>query len=348
MARHDLGDMERIRLTLQTWMRQHIPGGEQLELGELTFPEESGESSVSLILRGENRGRDVGYICRMEPRDSQVFEEHDLLMQYNVMRFVSEHDVPVPPLLGFEEDTRLLGSEFYLMGFVDGLVPADNPPYVFGSWVTELSESERETMWENGLVTLAKIHAISLEKYDIPGLPQAPADAPPIQHELDKLNSLVTDDISSRMSPVLARALQYLNANIPSNGVRRLCWGDSRPGNIIWRDLKPAAVIDWEMAGIADPLLDVSWWYWVDYVNCVGLGRDRLAGLPELGDLYSRWQALTGLPVERTRYFDLFSVTRYAIILERKFLAMEKAGMGLVESYAVPIVAQLLEQCQTT
>ncbi len=346
MARHELGDMEQIRQHLEGWMRQHIPGSEQLELGKLSFPEESGESSVSLILRASNRGQEVGYICRMQPRDSQIFHEHDLRLQYNLMKLAGEHGVPVPPLLGFEEDPRLLGSDFYLMGFVEGLVPADNPPYVFGSWVTELSDAQRATMWENGLSTLALIHGINVENSPVPNLPEAPAGAPPAQHELDKIKALVTEDITCRISPVLLDALSYLDGHIPAEGVRRLCWGDSRPGNIIWSELKPAAVIDWEMAGIADPLLDVSWWYWIDYVNCVGLGLERLGGLPKLEDLYSRWHALTGLPVARTEYFDLFSATRYAIILERKFLAMEKAGMGTVENYAVPIVEQLLERCR--
>ncbi len=292
MARHDLGDMEQIRLNLQGWMRRHIPDAGQIELGELSFPEESGESSVSLILRAQNEGRDVGYICRMEPRDSQVFHEHDLRLQYDLMKLVGEHHIPVPPLLGFEEDTSLLGSDFYLMGFVDGQVPADNPPYAFGSWVTELSDSERETMWNNGLDTLANIHTIDMQQHNIRGLPRSADNAPPIQHEIDKLNSLVTNDISDRISPILVHALRYLNDNIPATGTRRLCWGDSRPGNIIWRDLKPAAVIDWEMASIADPLLDVSWWYWVDYINCVGLGNDRSESVSAGGCGSTRDQAL--------------------------------------------------------
>ncbi len=345
MARHELGDMEQIRSSLESWMRRHIPGGASLDLGELSFPEESGESSVSLILKAQDRGQLLRYICRMQPRDSQIFHEHDLRLQYGLMQLAGEYAIPVPPLLGFEDDPELLGSDFYLMGFVDGLVPADNPPYVFGSWVTELSDAQRSTMWEHGLTTLARIHTIPLDRLTVPGLPRAAEGAPATQYELDKVNSLVTPEVAERMSPVLHAALQCLNATIPSGGARRLCWGDSRPGNIIWKDLKPAAVIDWEMAGIANPLLDVSWWYWVDYVNCVGLGLDRLGGLPALHELYARWQSLTGLPVEQTEYFDLFSVTRYAIILERKFLAMEKAGLSRVDNYAVPIVDQLLGRC---
>ena len=67
MAKHDLGDLEQIRTTLENWMRSNMPDAEQLELGPLTFPEESGESSVSLILKAENGGEELSYICRMKP-----------------------------------------------------------------------------------------------------------------------------------------------------------------------------------------------------------------------------------------------------------------------------------------
>ncbi|MEH6583399.1 MAG: phosphotransferase family protein [Halioglobus sp.] len=345
MAKHDLGDMEKIRVNLQDWLRAKLPDAEQLTLGELSFPEESGESSVSLILNAVNRGEAMNFICRMKPLDSQVFDDHDLPMQYNLMKIAGEQGVPVPPLLGFEADESLLGSDFYIMGFVDGQIPTDNPPYVFGGWVTELSDQERATQWQNGLATLAKIHQINLENYDVSGIPSARETDSSAQHEIDKFNTLFAGEVSESLPPVVASALEYLNNNAPKGGARRLCWGDSRVGNVIWKDLKPSAVIDWEMASIADPLQDVSWWYWIDYVNCVGLGMERLGGLPALSEIYAQWHALTGLPVAHTDYYDLFSVVRFAIVLEKKFIAMKNAGMGTIDNYCVPFVEQQLERC---
>ena len=171
MARHDLGDLEKIRVNLESWLRDKLPDAQQLTLGDLSFPEESGESSVSLILKANIKGEEKRFICRMKPRDSQVFTDHDLPLQYNLMKIAGENGIPVPPLLGFEADATLVESDFYIMGFVDGLIPTDNPPFAFGSWVTELSDGERSTMWRNGLETLAKIHQINLDDYDISGIP---------------------------------------------------------------------------------------------------------------------------------------------------------------------------------
>ena len=345
MAEHDLGDIERIRRALECWLQDKLTDAQDLVLGELSFPQESGESSVTLFLNAVNRGRELHYICRMKPRDSQVFTDHDLPLQYNLMKLAGANGIPVPPLLGFESDESLVGSDFYIMGFVDGQIPTDNPPYAFGSWVTELTDAQRATQWRNGLETLAAIHLINIQESNIVGVPESVANASPAQHEIDKFRALISEDLRQRLPPIVLQAVEYLTDNAPPDGARRLCWGDSRPGNVIWKDLKPNAVIDWEMASIGDPLQDVSWWYWIDYINCVGLGVPRLGGLPSLEAIYKQWHELTGLPILHSDYYDLFSVVRFAIILEKKFFSMEKAGMGTIENYTIPFVEQQFEKC---
>jgi len=340
MAKHELGDMNAIRATLESWLQNHLYGAGNLVLGELAFPKESGESSVTLILQAEMNGVPQRYICRMEPLQSEVFDEHDLPMQYRLMQLASDNGVPVPPLLGLEEDTSLLGTVFYIMGFVDGEIPSDNPPYSFGSWVTELSDEQRSTMWRNGIETLARIHRIDIDSHDASFIPASATGASPVQHEIDKFNLLLTDDITGRFPPSVMRAVDYVNGNAPQGGTRRLCWGDSRVGNIIWKNLEPVAVIDWEMASIGNPLLDVSWWYWIDYVNSVGLGVQRPGGLPSLEEIYSSWQALTGLSTGHSDYYDLFNLLRYTIILEKKVIAMEKAGIAGIGNFCVPFLEQ--------
>jgi aminoglycoside phosphotransferase (APT) family kinase protein len=253
MAKHDLGDMEQIRAKLEGWLRLNLADAENLKLGELHFPEESGESSVTLILKADNNDSEMGLICRMVPPESVVFDVHDLPLQYNMMKIAGESGIPVPPLLGIEEDESLLGSDFYIMGLVDGIIPTDNPPYAFGSWVTELSDQERSIMWENGVDTLAKIHQINLDDYDVSGVTVSAEGQSPIQHEIEKFNTMFSDEIRDRMAPVVNQAMQYINEHAPASSVKRLCWGDSRPGNSIWKDLAPVAVIDWEMASISDP-----------------------------------------------------------------------------------------------
>jgi aminoglycoside phosphotransferase (APT) family kinase protein len=281
----------------------------------------------------------------MQPVSSQVFDSHDLALQYRLMEIAAQAGVPTPGLIGYEADPALLGSDFYIMEFIDGQIPTDNPPYAFGSWVTELSDGERAVMWRNGIAAMAKVHQIDIENHDLPNLPRARPGHPPMQHEIDKFEQLATPELRSRMDHGLLKALSFCRRNAPTECPQRLCWGDSRPGNVIWQQQRPVALIDWEMANLGDPLADVSWWYWIDYVNSVGLGVDRLGGLPDLNGVYQQWQAITGLPTDNSRYYDLFSVVRYAIVLERKFDSMEAAGMGRIPNFCLPFVHRQLETC---
>ena len=347
MAKQDIGDLEQIRLRIESWLQEKLSNAQDLRLDTLKFPEESGESSVTLLMTAHWAGDTGRFVCRMKPLHSEVFDSHDLLLQYQLMTIIAEHGIAAPTMVGYESDETLIGSDFYIMHFVDGQIPTDNPPYAFGSWVTELTDDERQRMWGNGLQALSAIHSIDIRDYDLPSLPRSGVGQSPVQHEIDKFVELINDELQESLPPVLFEALDYVKANAPKDCVSRLCWGDSRVGNIIWQGVTPVAVIDWEMASLADPLMDVSWWYWIDYINSVGLGAERLGGLPDRPELYQRWHALTGLSIANSDYYDLFNVVRYCIILERKFAAMKAAGMGSIDNFTVPFVAEMLAVCQS-
>lgn len=345
LAKKDIGDLEAIRQALEKWLAQQLPGSHDVTLAELSFPEESGESSVTLLLDAQVDKQPQRFVCRMKPRDNPLFAEYDLLLQYRLMEIAGDNGVPVPGLVGYEPDASLVGCDFYIMHFTEGLIPVDNPPYAFGSWVTELSEEQRSTMWRNGLAALAAIHRINIDPLTIENLPRSGPGESILQHEIDKFAAMLDGDVAESIAPVVLEGLACVKEHAPMSGHLGLCWGDSRVGNVIWRDLRPAAIIDWEMASLCDPLLDVSWWYWIDYINSVGLGVQRLSGLPELEDLYRQWSELTGLPTDNSRYYDLFNVVRYAIILEKKFLETGLAAdMGGEKSFASAFVAPVLQR----
>lgn len=344
MAKKEIGDLEQIRRALEQWLADKLPDHPDVTLAPPAFPQASGESSVTLLLEAFVNNEQQRFVCRMKPLDNPLFADYDLPLQYRLMEIAAENDVPVPGLVAYEANNALTGSDFYMMQFTEGEVPADNPPFAFGSWVTELTAEQRALMWQNGLEALARIHCIDISAYDVSTLPCAAKGQSIVQHEIDKFSALLDETVAASINPVVFKALDHLRENAPQEGPKRLCWGDSRVGNVIWRDLQPAAIIDWEMASLCDPLIDVSWWYWIDHINSVGLGVERLSGLPERDALYLRWHELTGLPVTHARYYDLLNVVRFAILLEKKFIeAGLAADMGGEKSYASAFIAPVLQ-----
>ena len=96
-----------------------------------------------------------------------------------------------------------------------------------------------------------------------------------------------------------------------------LCWGDSRLPNMMFRDDRVAAVLDWEMAFLGDPEADLGWWCFLDWANNEGYGGPHLDGIPGKEETLARYAELTGHPVEHAHWHEVFAAFRYGVILGR-------------------------------
>lgn len=346
MGKQDIGDLEAVRVAVEAWLQRALPDRPGLRIAPPAWPASSGESSVTLLLDARWPDDETArYVLRMVPPKSEVFESHDLRMQVQMMELMRAEGIPAPEVLGYEPDASLVGSDFYVMHFCEGRIPPDNPPMAFVGWVKEdLDESDRAEMWANGLETLAAIHRVDPAKHDLSRLPRARPGEPLVAEELRKFDSMFTAALRERCDPGIVEAWEWLQSTPPAGGTRRLCWGDSRPGNVIWRENRPVAVIDWEMANLADPLSDLAWWVWIDRCNCLGLGAEPLPGVPAPREVFESWHAQTGLPIDDIAWFELFTVVRYAIVLELKFAARAAGDPDaqVVPNFVAPFIPELM------
>jgi aminoglycoside phosphotransferase (APT) family kinase protein len=111
----------------------------------------------------------------------------------------------------------------------------------------------------------------------------------------------------------------------------------------VFRDFEVAAVLDWEMAGICDPLLDLGWWLFADDALTRGAGCERLPGFPTRTATAERWSQLTGRSAAALEYYELVAGLRFTIIMLRMGKLLH--GMELVPS-SFPydnLVSQALE-----
>lgn len=348
MGEQDVGDLQEIRRKIQAWLQAKLPDRPGLEIADLQFPKASGESSVTLILDGTwPDGATERFVLRMPPPTSQVFEKHDLRMQYDMMDVMRREGIPAPDLVGYEGDASILGSDFYVMGFTEGSIPPDNPPFAITGWVKEdLDDAARAKMWNAALETLAAIHRIPADKYDFSRLPRADEGESVLAQEIRTFDSMFKPELRESSDPRILEGWKALLASVPEGGELGFCWGDSRVGNVIFRDLAPVAILDWEMANLSDPLTDLAWFAWIDTCNSEGLGFPRLGGLPTREAMYARWSELTGRSIETIAWYELFAVVRYAIILERKFAAMREAipDMGVPPNFAAEFIPDLMAE----
>lgn len=346
MGAQDVGDLEKIRAGIERWLDAKLPDRGGLSIPSLDFPKASGESSVTLILEARSKRRgEERFVLRMAPPVSQVFDRHDLRMQFEMMTIMAAERLPAPPLVGYEPDPSILGSDFYVMGFRSGRIPSDNPPMMIAGWLKDdVTPEQRTKMWTSGTDVLARIHQIDLAKHDFSRLPRASAGEPLVAQEIRTFDAMFKPEVREVADPRILEGWALLQKTVPQGGEPAFCWGDSRVGNVIFDQDVPVAILDWEMANVGDPRADLAWWIWIDRCNSEGLGATRLPGIPAPGAIYARWSEHTGRSLEGMAWFELFAVVRYAIVLERKFAFMRETHPGLVvPNFAANFIPDLMK-----
>jgi aminoglycoside phosphotransferase (APT) family kinase protein len=326
-----LEDIDGTRSKLENWMSAH--SGHRIRIPELNIPEATGMSNVTLLfdIEWEENGQSFREACvgRLQPEiERPVFPAYDLSLQYEVMDSVGRHsDIPVPELRGLETDKSLLGVQFYIMKHTAGRIPTDMPPYNMDGWmVHETSEPQRAAMWEAALDTMARFHRLD---YRTLGFEKLHEDGKtPLQQQLDYWWGYMDWAMEGQEHEIGKSALDWLTANQPANEPTVLCWGDSRLGNIIFRESLDgvAAVLDWEMAVLGNPAQDLAWFNYMDSTFAEGLGMPRLAGLPSYEDTVTRWEQASGFSAGDYDYYLVFAGMRYGLILSRIMLATGQEG----------------------
>jgi aminoglycoside phosphotransferase (APT) family kinase protein len=320
-------DLELTQRQLCAWLRGKLPGARDVTITDLRGPSETGFSSDTLMFdlhwtaaTGTHR---EPMVARFKPSGFTVFPTYDIARQFHVMRILGERtDVPVPRMRWLEEDAAPLGAPFYVMDRVDGRVPTDNPPYHLGGWLQDLTPDQRAALWWSGLDAMARVHQIDWCALGLAFLQQPASHATLLEQQLHEYDDYVSWGMERDRYPLLARAQAWLAAHRPVDEPVAICWGDSRLGNQIFNGTTCAAVIDWEMVRLGDPVQDLAWWITLDRCFSEGLGVARLAGLPDRAATIARWEALVGRPAQHFDYYEILALFKFTAIMARVSLQL--------------------------
>ena len=322
-------DPQKLHADLTRWLTGVLPEGAEPKLSDLGKPSGSGMSSETLLFEAtwteDGKPVEAKLVARVapDPEAAPVFEAYYLDRQFQTIQEVAAAtDVPVPNLRWLETDRSALGEQFFVMDRIDGVVPSDIPPYAIAGWVAEGTPEQRQKMQDASVEVLAKLHAI-------PNAAERFAFLQPHRTEASSLRQHVADTrqyydwtaSDGMRSPLLERSFEWLEANWPENeGPTVLSWGDSRLGNMMFRDFEPVAVLDWEMAAVAPPEVDLAWMAWMHFFFEEMLGKHGMSGLPDMmrpSDLAATYEKLTGYAPRDLPFYLTYNAIRYAIVMFR-------------------------------
>jgi aminoglycoside phosphotransferase (APT) family kinase protein len=257
-------------------------------------------------------------VVRLAPAGRPLFPKYDLAAQVAVLEALRAHtDIPVPSVLWWEPDPAPLGRPFYVMEHVDGRIPPDG--HLFDGWVKDLAPTEQATLLANAMDVLARIHRVDLGALPVLDVLDRPEHGvTPLDQELGWWHAYLEWAADGDRLPRIDDAYAQLVAARPADAdvTRGLVWGDTRLGNLVVDDsLRPVAVLDWEMAVLGPPELDLGWYLFLE--RTARQFAARLPGFPEPDELIAMYASRLGRPLRHVRWFEAWSGFRTACIQVR-------------------------------
>jgi len=320
---------------LARWLASALGGATDVRVDAFSRPK-SGFSAETwmfdahFVLDGDARSERL--VVRRETDDPAVYPQQapgydcEVEIQYRVMRAIADHsDVPIAPLVGYEDDPSVLGAPFFVMGFVDGEVPVESPLYTVEGFFVDASPARRRAMIEEGLRVLARVHTIDSRAAGLDWL-VPPGAEPGTAQQVQVWEDYARRELAGREHPVMEQGFAWLHERLDGHVPGRdgaadravgLCWGDSRPGNMIWQGARCVCATDFEAASIASPDQDLGWWLMFDRWSHEAYGAPRLEGEPTRDEQREMYAAAAGIAVPDTTFHEVFAAVRYTAIVVR-------------------------------
>ena len=275
-----------------------------------------GHSNVTyLIERGDGQ-----FVLRRPPRPPLPPSAHDVLREARLLGALADTPARVPAVLAVGDDEQIIGSPFYVMELVEGDVIVASVPDALDT------PPERKLIAEELIDALVEIHAVD---WRAAGLGDFGKPTGYLERQLRRFTGLWEHN-KTREIPAVESVGKWLAENLPESGPATIVHGDFRLGNTIYGAEPPAhlaAVLDWEMATIGDPLADLGYlcMFWTDADDPVeGLRGDlgnvtRAEGFPSRSELIARYEERSGRSMSNIRWYTTLALWKSIVFMEGNY-----------------------------
>ena len=306
---------------VSAWLAEHIDGAIAPFDFELIA---GGRSNLTFKVTGADGSR---FVLRRPPLGHVLATAHDMGREHRIIAAVGTTGVPVPRAMGLCTDESVNGAPFYVMGFVDGVV-LDSPDRA-----AQLPFELRETAAHHLIDVLADLHAVDI---DAVGLGDLAKREGYVERQVKRW-STQWENSKTRELPAIDEVARLLRERMPEQRGVSIAHGDYRFGNCL-TDVEHgriAAVLDWELCTLGDPLADVGYlgvsWYDGQQGTLRANDPTPAGGFPTYGQLLERYAARTGRDVSNIDYYVAFSCWRLAVIREGVYARYLHGAMGAQE-----------------
>ena len=306
---------------MHSWLRPFINQDQLPEVKQFR----SGASNLTYLLSYSDRK----LVLRKPPVGTKAASAHDMNREFLIQSRLQSVFPLVPKMIALCEDQSVMGSDFYVMEYVEGQIfRRDIPEGITSSDISVMADS-----LINGLVQL---HAV-----DSSILAELNKGNGYVQRQVDgwskRYRNALTDDV-----PTAEKLMAWLSANQPNDVDSCIIHGDWRIDNVVFdlANARIAGVLDWELATVGDPLMDLgsALAYWVDRDDEKAFASLRrqpshLPGMPTREEFVQRYLQLSGRQCADFTFYEVFGLFRLAVIIQQIW-ARFRAGQTTNPAFA--------------
>jgi aminoglycoside phosphotransferase (APT) family kinase protein len=305
-------------IALHTWLRTQVGaalGEPNTPLLITQFP--GGHSNLTYLVRCGSHE----VVLRRPPKGSRVKGAHDMLREARVLRLLAPHYPAAPRVLAVCDDPNLLGSPFYVMERLRGVIlrqPAGPSAVPFPP---PLARRASELLIDN----LAALHALDVEALGLAEIGHAEGYIErQVQGWSGRWQAARTDEVPD-IDAAFAWLADRLSRGLPDRGAA-LVHNDYKYDNVVYSpDLRAiVGVLDWEMATVGAPLLDLGTTlaYWIDpedepALQQIPSGPTAAPGGLRRAELVERYAAKSGREMGEILFAYVFGLLKVAVIAQQ-------------------------------
>jgi aminoglycoside phosphotransferase (APT) family kinase protein len=323
------------RAGLEAWFEANVPG---VEL-PLAFERISGGRSN--LTYGVADAAGSRWALRRPPIGKRLASAHDMTREHRIIAALQETAVPVPPVVALCEDESVNGAPFFVMDFVPGPVLRDR-----ATAEREFEADERRAIGERVADTLVAIHEVDPDEVGVGDLGRREDY---VARQLHRWHGQWEKSKTSEI-PLVDEVHERLVARIPEQGPATIVHGDYRLDNmILTKSGEIAAVVDWELCTLGDPLADVGMLmvYWSeegDPLMPLFEAPTLAAGFPSREELRDRYEERSGRDLSQLDFYVALGSWKLAIILQGVYARFARGQYGEGTAEGAEEFAKIVER----
>ena len=302
----------------QFLQENHLIGSIESELFVKQFTH--GYSNLTYLLSIENKE----YVLRKPPIGA-IKRGHDMSREFKVQSAVKKEFSKVPKMFAYTDDAAVLGSEFYIMEKVEGIILNFKE-----AKKRDIPANDYKTIANAWLDTFTELHQLD---YDAIGLTNLGKPEGYVERQVTNWGKqylkAATKDV-----PSAEKVMQWMQENQPKNYQHCLIHNDYKYDNVVFKDnswKEITAVLDWEMATLGDPLMDLgtSLGYWTlasdhDFVKQGIPSPTIFEGNPMRSEILASYAKKSGRDIHNMVFYYAFGLFKIAVIAQQIYYRYSK------------------------